>query len=460
MGQQMKIDWGTETGQAVLRILRLLREKGGRGVLVGGCVRDAMLGLEGKDFDIEVYGMTLEQLESALAGQFEYSPVGMSFGVLKVHSLEIDIALPRRENKIGAGHRGFVIASDPNMEFAEAARRRDFTLNAMMYDPLREELIDPLGGEQDLRHRLLRHCSSHFSEDPLRVLRGMQFAARFGFDVAPATVELCKGLSQEELPAERLAGEWEKLLLKGKFISRGLEFLRQCNWLRFYPELKALVGCEQSPKWHPEGDVWQHTLQAMDAFPALRDGTRTDDLIVGLAVLCHDFGKPLVSYVDEKGRIVSPNHAVAGLDRVMSFLTRIWQELELLEMIPPLVQCHMEPFALAKDDATNRAYRRLALKVKRIDLLYKVAVCDMKGTFPRPADDLEKLDGFLARAKALAIADSQPKPILLGRHLIAEGIPPGKEMGRILNETFEAQLDGQFNDLDGALKYALSLIRK
>ena len=140
----------------------------------------------------------------------------------------------------------------------------------------------------------------------------------------------------------------------------------------------------------------------------------------------------------------------------MSFLTRIWQELELLEMIPPLVQCHMEPFALANDEATDRAYRRLALKVRRMDLLQKVAICDMKGTSPRPAD-LQLLDGFLARARALAIADSQPKPILLGRHLLAEGIPPGKEMGDLLHATFEAQLDGQFNDLEGALKYALSL---
>ncbi len=457
MGKKLQFDWGTETGEAVLRILKILRDAGGRGLLVGGCVRDALLGRENKDFDIEVYGMTLEQLESSLTGKFDYSTVGMSFGVLKIHSLEIDITLPRRENKVGAGHRGFVIDSDPNMDFAEAARRRDFTFNAMMYDPLAEELIDPLNGEEDLKKHLLRHCSPHFAEDPLRVLRGMQFAARFGCDVAPETVELCKCLSQEELPAERLAGEWEKLLLKGTEISRGLEFLRQCGWIRYYPELEALVGCAQSPKWHPEGDVWRHTLLALDAFPPLRCGNRTDDLVLGLAVLCHDFGKPLVSFVDGDGRIVSPNHAVAGLDRVQCFLNRIWQEQEILEMVPPLVQCHMEPFALAKDDASDRAYRRLALKVKRIDLLQKVAICDMKGTSPRPAD-LQMLDDFLARAKALAVADSQPKPILLGRHLLAEGVPPGKEMGRLLHEAFEAQLDGKFTDLEGALVFVRKLI--
>jgi len=437
--------------EVLQHLASLLHDVGGRALLVGGCVRDLLQGLPNKDLDVEVYGMDLAEVQQCLAKEFRLSLVGISFGILKIHGYDIDIALPRTENKIGAGHRGFVVMTDPHLSFQEACSRRDFTLNAIMLDPLTGEVIDPLGGENDLRQGMLRHCSPHFAEDPLRVLRAMQFVARFGYAVAPETLALCATLSQEELPPERLAGEWEKLLLKGKYPSKGLTFLRESGWVRFYPELAALIGCEQNPKWHPEGDVWNHTLHCLDAAVPLRTGDHDSDLAMNLGVLCHDFGKPLVSTVNENGDITSINHAVVGEAPTLSFLRRMWNQPKLEETVCALVHWHMDPYSYVKQQAGDSSYRRLALKVN-LELLYKVACCDTLGRPPYPAD-LATLDLFLERARALAVADSRPKPILLGRHLIDKGIAPGPQMGKILHLAFEAQLNGEFTTLEGALQW-------
>ncbi|MBR0458832.1 MAG: HD domain-containing protein [Victivallales bacterium] len=369
---------------SVEKIATQVQAAGGRAFLVGGCVRDLLQGYACKDFDIEVYHLPLSRLEETLSRNFKYTHVGVSFGVLKLDHHEIDVALPRTENKTGAGHRGFIVSSDPNLPFQEAASRRDFTLNAIMLDPLTGELVDPLGGRNDLEHGLLRHCSEHFAEDPLRVLRAMQFTARFEFTVAPETVEMCASLDQSELAAERLAGEWEKLLLKGKRPSNGLRFLRDCRWIRFYPELQALIGCEQTPVWHPEGDVWNHTLQVLDAAAVLRSDDHNDDLALMLAALCHDLGKPATSDLNEQGSITSYGHPEAGVPLTAQFISRIWNQPDLLELVQQLVRYHMEPYSFARYGAKDSRYRRLACAVKRLDLLYKLALADINGTFDRP----------------------------------------------------------------------------
>ncbi|MBQ6138037.1 MAG: CCA tRNA nucleotidyltransferase, partial [Kiritimatiellae bacterium] len=222
---------------AVRQIAALVRDAGGRALMVGGAVRDLMLGDEDvKDVDIEVFGVEPERLKSALSHRFEFDPCGVSFGVLKIKHLDIDVALPRRESKSGVGHRGFLVDSDPWLSMREAASRRDFTVNAMYYDPLAEEFEDPYGGADDLRNRRLRHVSPKFVEDPLRVLRGMQFVARFGLEPAQETVEICRTVGMEGLSQERIFEEWAKLLLKGRSIGRGLEFLRATGWVRVFPE--------------------------------------------------------------------------------------------------------------------------------------------------------------------------------------------------------------------------------
>ena len=247
-----------------IEIAKLVAEAGGRAFCVGGCVRDALLGVPSKDVDIEVYGLGVAALRDLLQSRYKVDLVGESFGVFKLHGFDIDVALPRRETKLGEGHKGFDIQAAPNLSYEDATSRRDFTINALMYDPLTGELIDCWGGVEDLRNGIIRHVSEHFVEDPLRVLRAMQFAARYDFEVAQETVELCRRIKPEGLPRERLAGEWEKLLLKGKAISRGMNFLKDCGWIQYYPEIVPLIGCRQDPKWHPEGDVWAHTLLALD----------------------------------------------------------------------------------------------------------------------------------------------------------------------------------------------------
>jgi len=441
---------------AVLEIARLACEAGGRALMVGGAVRDLLLGAKGvKDVDIEVFGIGPQRLQEILSSKFAFDPCGVSFGVLKIKHVDIDVSLPRRESKRGIGHKGFCIDSDPNLSVTEAASRRDFTVNALYYDPLAERLEDPYGGVGDLRNRVLRHVSEKFVEDPLRVLRGMQFIARFELRPAQETIDLCRTVSIEDLPPERLFEEWAKLLRKGVKIGRGLAFLRTTNWVRYFPELKAIIGCRQDPKWHPEGDVWNHTCMCLDAFARRRIGDPYEDLIVGLAVLCHDFGKPSTTrYL--RGHLRSLGHDEAGVAPTLSFLRRLTNEERILKEVPPLVKCHMQPFALWKSKAGDSAIRRLAMKVVRIDRLLRVARADDEGRPPEKSGGTsagEDLEWLAQRAEHLRIAAEAPKPILMGRHLIEMGYKPSEQFGKWLSTIFEAQLDGKFSDLEGAISY-------
>lgn len=443
---------------AVLDIARLVRAAGGRARIVGGAVRDLLLGGAVKDIDLEVFGLPPDRLKAALAERFAFDPCGVAFGVLKLRQFPIDVSLPRRESKSGLGHRAFEIASDPTLTVAEAARRRDFTINAMYLDPLDGTFEDPYGGAADLTRKILRPVSPAFAEDPLRVLRGMQFVARFGLTPADETLAVCRTMTPEGLARERLFEEWSKLLLKGVAISKGLDFLRATGWVRYYPELAALIGCAQAPEWHPEGDVWNHTCCCLDAFAAHRLGERDEDLTVGLAVLCHDFGKPATSRYDPvKRRITSKGHDEAGVAPTVAFLERLTSEERLLKEVPPLVQLHMRPFAMWKARSSDAAIRRLAAKVTRIDRLLRVAAADDAGRPPFPPQP-EPLAWLAAAAERLRIADAAPKPILMGRHLIEMGLKPSAKFGEILARCFEAQLDGAFADLPGAEAYCRGIL--
>ena len=469
MAENEKIE-GTELA-AVRRVAELVKGAGGRALLVGGCVRDQLLGRTPKDFDVECYGVSPERLQEVLAREFRLDLVGLSFGVIKLHHHDIDVALPRRETKLGLGHKAFGMEYDPALPVKEAAARRDFTVNAIYRDPLTDEIVDPWNGRADLENRILRPVSDHFGEDPLRVLRGMQFVARFDLEPAPETVKVCRAMTPEGLPPERLFEEWGKLLTKGTKISKGLEFLRLVGWVKYYPELERLIGCEQDPHWHPEGDVWNHTLCCLDAFASERDARASkkdisstvdldlisrpdpEDLIVGLAVLCHDFGKPACTAYDPvRRRIRSLGHDECGVEPTLSFLRRLTNEERLLKEVPPLVRLHMRPFARWKDRATDGAIRRLAAKVVRIDRLLRVAAADDAGRPPYPSEP-EPLRWLAQQAERLRVADSAPKPIVQGRDLIALGMKPGVEFGRILKAAYEAQLDGKFLTLEDGIKF-------
>jgi tRNA nucleotidyltransferase (CCA-adding enzyme) len=439
----------------------------GRPRLVGGGVRDWLLGLAPKDFDVEVGGCTFETLHRVLTPFGVTDVVGRSFGVLKVRcrasGAEYDFSLPRRESKTGAGHRGFAVAPDPSLDDAAAAARRDFTVNALSLDPFSGALIDPHGGARDLAARVLRHTSEAFAEDPLRVLRGFQLAARFDFVLAPETAALCRRISDTfaELPVERVWGEWEKWATKSVRPSRGLAVLEDAGWLRHFPELAALRGTPQDPEWHPEGDVFTHTQHCVDALaaqPAWSASVPARRRRLLFAVLAHDFGKPATTVRAEKrGRLrwVSPGHEPAGAAPTRAFLRRIGAPLDDDDPVAALVVHHLAHHP-GGPEFSDSAVRRLARKLApaTVDDLGCVMRADADGRPPLQTPEVHaRIDALLARSHALALADRAPKPLVLGRHLLALGRSAGPGFKAILDAAFEAQLDGAFTDESGGIAW-------
>jgi tRNA nucleotidyltransferase (CCA-adding enzyme) len=451
--------------------LQALRTAGGRPRLVGGCVRDWLLGLEPKDFDVEVFGLDYEAMGRALAPFGVTDLVGRSFGVLKVRieGVEYDFSLPRRESKTGAGHRGFAVAPEPDLTEAEAAARRDFTLNAIAYDPFDQRLIDPHGGERDLRARVLRHTSAAFVEDPLRVLRAFQLAARFELTLAPDTAGLCRAIkaAYAELPVERVWGEWDKWAVKSAKPSLGIAVLKQTGWLEHFPEVSRLDGLPQEPEWHPEGDALTHTnhcLDAMVGLPAWRDGDARTRRILSLAVLAHDFGKAGTTHqADKRGKIrwVSPGHEAAGGPLAESFLQRIGAPHDLVDSVRPLVTHHLAHHH-GQTNFRDTAVRRLARKIEPATLeeLTTVMLSDHLGRPPLISQEsLRRIEQLQEIAQRLAIARAAPKPVVLGRHLISLGFTPGPHFKDALDAAFESQLDGAFTDEAGGLEWMRNYLR-
>jgi tRNA nucleotidyltransferase (CCA-adding enzyme) len=435
----------------------------GRPRLVGGGVRDWLLGITPKDFDIEAGGVDFESLHRVLAPFGSTDVVGRSFGVLKVRSrtsgAEYDFSLPRRESKTGAGHRGFAVEPDPTLSDAGAAARRDFTVNAIALDPFTGALIDPYDGQRDLRAKVLRHTSTAFVEDPLRVLRAFQLAARFDFTLAPETAALSRSIAATypELAVERVWGEWEKWATKAIRPSRGLSVLAETGWLAHFPEVSALAGTPQEPEWHPEGDVFAHTQHCLDALVALEDwqgsGSRRRRWLM-FATLAHDFGKPnTTSYVEKRGRMrwTSPGHEPAGGPIAAMFLRRIGAPLEDDAPVAAMVVHHLAHHH-GQAEFTATAVRRLARKLApaTIEDLAAVMHADANGRPPLPSGEIHaRIDDLVTQARALAIADAAPKPLVLGRHLIELGLNPGPRFTPIIDAAFEAQLDGAFMDESG-----------
>jgi tRNA nucleotidyltransferase (CCA-adding enzyme) len=444
---------------ATEEISRLCRDAGGRAWVVGGGVRDAMLGIPIVDVDLEVHGLEAEALETMLAAHFDLDAVGRSFGVLKLRGLALDVSLPRTESKAGLGHRGFLIESDPHLGLDAAARRRDFTINAMACDPLTGDLADPLDGRADLEQRVLRHCSAAFVEDPLRVLRAMQLVARFGLDTASETVALCRTIQPEGLASERIWHEWRKLLLQGVEPSRGLRLLADTGWLAHFPPLAALAGLPLDPDRHPEGDAYTHVGLCLDAVAASRVGDDHEDLVVGLAVLGHDLGRPLVQVVDQDGRIRAPGHAEAGEVVARQFVRDLTGQPALAAEVAPLVARHNQPARLFAAGASDGDVRRLARDVGRIDRLLRVVRADWAGRGAASVTDPPAAAWLEQRAADLGVLSAAPEPIVLGRHLRSRGLRPGPRFGTLLARCFDAQLDGRFADLDGGLAFLDGVLR-
>jgi tRNA nucleotidyltransferase (CCA-adding enzyme) len=451
----------TWLGEDLIALCREIGAAGGRAWLVGGAVRDLLRGEQSDELDFEVRGVGLEGLRAALGRHGEVMEVGRAFGVLRLRHIDVDFALPRRDSKEGRGHRGIHAEIDPYLDPVIAAQRRDLTVNAMSLDPLTGELYDPLGGVDHLRAGVLKACDpATFGEDPLRALRVMQLAARLEMEPDEELTATCARQDLSELSAERIFNEFRKLLLMAREPSRGLRFLENASLLRFFPELEAMIGVPQDPLWHPEGDVWVHTLMVVDAAAALRDGGE-DDLTLMFAALLHDLGKPATTVTGDDGRIRSPQHDLIGERLATEFLSAMRSPNEITAKVRSLTREHLAPAVLIQQNSSDRALRRLARRLWRtgtsMELLARLARADHLGRTTEEArrGEFEAGDEFLVRARALEIDHEVPPDVVQGRHLLALGMKPGREIGEILDKCRAVQDETGWTDPEQILEHVM-----
>jgi len=442
---------------ALIRVCEAIAAANGTAWLVGGSVRDMLLSTKPKDFDLEVYGLGAARLQELLQklGRVEF--VGRQFGVFKLWSggLEIDVALPRTERKTSHGHCGFAVDSDPFLKPETASLRRDFTINALMMNPIDGCMVDFHGGEKDLENSILRHVSEAFSEDPLRPLRAMQFAARFKLTLDHETASLCRELVTEAktLPQSRVWSEWKKWACAAH-PSYGLQALRDSGWIERYPELQSLIECPQNPRWHPEGDVWTHTLLCCDQAADLAKREQISPVIrerLLFATLCHDMGKPLTTIKDEHGNIISPGHSEAGVKPATAFMKHIAAPSSLVDFLTPLIWEHITHL---HGKPTERAVRRLShrLEPANIELWEMLVEADASGRFPAPPS--RPALSWLQEAQRLQFHQHKPKALLTGKTLLELGVAPGPAMGEMLRAAYNIQLDGKITDEISAIGWA------
>ena len=417
-------------------------------MLAGGGVIDHSLGLPIKDWDIEVYSLSYQQLIDALSPFGTPNLVGKSFGVLKLrrNHLEYDFSIPRKDNRIGTGHKGFSVDLLPDLSFLEASKRRDITINSMYLDLHSFEIVDLHNGMRDLAEGRIRATDPEsFCEDPLRVLRIMQILPRKGKYVDSETIELCRSMIDEAdtLPGERIYEEFKKLLLKSRFPSMGLRFLADCGWIEKFPELAALQGCPQNPKYHPEGDVWAHTLLAIDnAAFLLHHVPPKWRLGYMFGILCHDFGKPDTLDVE---KLTTNGHEVIGSVLSEKFLKKMTAAHEIISQTRDIVFTHMRPHSLYKEQSGIGAWRRLH-NIVPLQVLAWVTQADGQargGDVNMPVEELETMIMY-----GHEFGKSRIGPVLLGRYLIEHGHKPGPEFKIILDRAFQYQLDTGSMDVE------------
>lgn len=433
------------------KIAAAVASAGGRVYYVGGLVRDSLLGLPSKDVDIEVHGLAPERLEAILRGFGTLTVMGASFGIYRLAHCELDIALPGAAN---GGREDFRSAADPNMGPEQSARRRDLTINSMLRDVLTGELVDPFGGAEDLRRGILRHVDPEtFAEDPLRVLRTARFSAKFGFGIAPETLALCASLDLRGIARERILGETEKALLTPK-PSRYFQVLRQMYQLKdWYPEVEALIGTPQDAIFHPEGDVWNHTMLVLDQAAGLADKAEHPTEFL-FAALCHDFGKPeATQHID--GRIRAFGHEEAGIPIAQRFLSRLTKEHQLRRYVTNMVQLHMRPNLMAAQNSGKKATNRLFdSSVCPGDLLL-LARADHCGK-PQPSD-YSDTEQFL-RTRLEAYRELMAQPWFGGNELAQLGYAPGPDFGEALKLAHKLRLSGVSRE--NALRQTEAFLRK
>ena len=431
------------------------KELGGCAYFVGGYVRDLIMGDEGKDIDIEVHGLTPDQLKSLLDSLGQRLDIGESFGIFGLRGYSLDIAMPRKEKCRGTGHRDFDVFVDPHIGTLGAAKRRDFTVNAMMQNVLTGEIIDHFGGREDLKNGIIRHVNDEsFAEDPLRVLRGAQFAARFKFTVAEETLELCRSMDLSTLPKERIMGETQKALLKAEMPSIFFKVLREMDQLSvWFPELLALIGVEQNPTYHSEGDVWVHTMMVIDEAAKLKQYSK-NPLAFMMSAVAHDFGKAVATQVID-GVIHAYGHEVKGLPLVRSFMQRLTNEVELTKYVLNMAELHMKPNVIASVNASIKSSNKMLDESVDPEGLICLAIADGLGK-TSPKEYVSHNEYFKERFKIYQ--DYMSRPYVMGQDLINAGLKPGKDFSEYLAYAHKLRLAGV--EKESALKQTLSLARK
>lgn len=418
--------------------------------IAGGAVRDALLGLPISDFDIEIFDLPIATIEKTLQTNFETQIVGKNYCILKLKGINIDVAIPRTEEKIGDKHCDFITKPIVTASVAEAAKRRDFTINSIYFDIKNNSVIDPYGGIKDLSDKVLRHTNDKFSEDPLRVLRGMQFCGRFGLTADEKTLNYCRQLSINYISKERIFDEFRKFILKSTAPSKGLRFLKDSSWVKFFSEIEHLIGCKQDSYYHPEGDVFEHTCLVIDMFAKTKTGNIKEDLIVGFASLCHDFGKPEV--VNE--HISNTLHAKLGVAKTINFLQNIGSPNWLIKEVVPLVEFHMLPRTFAPRKSIKSEILHLSDSCNNIERLVRLAKNDTLGRklwSEKYSTDAE--DFLLTEAKKLNVHNKKPENIITGKILVELGMQPNKNFTKILRKCYEAQLDCKFDNVADGIAF-------
>lgn len=452
---------------SLMRLLEHLERYGIKSIFVGGFVRDHFSGHATHDLDIELYGVSsLEVLESLLKPFGKIGLYGKSFGVIKLSydGYSIDFSPPRSESKSGFGHKGFETAWFSDLDFASAAHRRDFTINAIGYDPLTQTLLDPFDGVDDLKHKRLKCVDSQtFIDDPLRVLRAVQFAARFELTCDKQLLELCQKMiaegALEELPKERIFEEFKKLLLLSIRPSIGMELLREMGGLEFFSPLDKLDATPQESDSHPEGSVWNHTLMALDTMAARRRGQWRDDVILMLAILLHDIGKPNTTIITADESLNAPKHAEVGVNIARVWLNKITDDKDLIEHILPLICYHGWPRKLYRAHANDSEILHLSTHVCISDLII-VAEADFFGRAfnTNTPKSFEAGEWLHKRSSALGILYAPPPPMIMGRDLIALGLNPSERFKSLLEYAYNAQLDQLFFSREEGLKWLVTVL--
>ncbi len=468
----------------LIQLVEDIQSNGGKAYLVGGCVRDHLMKLPSSDRDLEVFGIEPKVLKKICHRHGKVSTVGASFAVLKVtfpNRETVDVSLPRRETQVGVGHKSFEIEADPEMSLDEAARRRDLTINAISMNPLTHEIIDPCNGLADLDLKLLRHVGPRFREDPLRVLRVIQFAGRFGFSIAEETFTLCTQMIQDgdvlSLPRERIEEEFRKLFVKGKssYIRDALQHAFRMGIFRsLLPELHHLHGIEQDPRYHAEGDVLTHSILTVENAARIAERDGLDDgnrHILCLAALMHDLGKIHTTQKNPDGTITAYGHDKESVLLAEKLLTRLTGNQQISANVRSLVAMHMRPLQLATaEHVTDGAIRRLAQSVlpSNLTMLAYLVEADTLSSY-RSGDVPAGSDAhtfLLQRAVSLGVQTIPPKPIMQGRDLIRlaeQGRLPihfkngGSHFGVILSQVFDAQLEGRVSSIEEAEILALRI---